>query len=347
MLASLGSFFVPNTGSQGKENRIPPLLSQEDTHDPSISTTATRTIANTVDATTANERASTMTLFPDDAIQALVHIVEGQSIPLDELVTVATNILNQHYLHYHHPGRGKDNNDSSINATTTDQATTAFSKDMVAAKLQLLATRNHWMRSISTSITKLAIKNSSNVAETKLATILSLLDSKRMYRWEVVTPSMDSYAVFFPDVNNRTNVKKARLARKKLVRFCTTLTKVLVILSDVELSLTKQQQGIDGTDKGKLWSRFRLEEEKIRKMDREYEANRIAEMVRTKKLETDRKQKQAQQQKKAEAMSARQKEKELKQQQMLQAKADAAQQQKILKEAAALSKKTTDRKSVV
>ena len=121
---------------------------------------------------------------------------------------------------------------------------------------------------------------------------------------------------------------------------------MLVILSDVELSLTKQQQGTDGTDniQGKLWSRFRLEEEKIQKMDREYEANRIAEMVQTKKLETDRKQKQAQQQKKAEAMSARQKEKELKQQQMLQAKADAAQQQKILKEAVALSKKTTSAK---
>ena len=80
-------------------------------------------------------------------------------------------------------------------------------------------------------------------------------------------------------------------------------------------------------------------------MDREYEANRIAEMVRTKKLETDRKQRQAQQQKKTEAMSVRQKEKEVKQQQMLQAKAEAAQQQKIIKEAAALSKKPTSTKN--
>ena len=76
LLASLESFFVPN--SQGKENRIPPLLSQEDTNDPSISTTATRTIANAIDATTANKRDSTTTLFPDDAIQSLVQIFSDQ-----------------------------------------------------------------------------------------------------------------------------------------------------------------------------------------------------------------------------------------------------------------------------
>ena len=118
------------------------------------------------------------------------------------------------------------------------------------------------------------------------------------------------------------------------------------VITYKNLSLTKQQQGTNDTDnfQGKLWSRFRLEEEKIRKMDREYEANRIAEMVRTKKLETDRKQKQAQQQKRAEAILARQNENELKQQQMLQAKADAAQQHKILKKAAALSKKTISAK---
>ena len=149
MLASLESFLVPN--SQGKENRISPLLSEEDTNDPSISTTASRTIANAIDATTANERDSTMTLFPDDAIQSLVQIFSDQVF--------------------------------------------------------------------------------FNVAE-----ILSLLDGERMYRWEVVTPSMDSYAVFSPD---RTNVKKARLVRKKLVTYYTRLTKMLVIIWDVELSLTK------------------------------------------------------------------------------------------------------------
>ena len=341
LLSSLESFVSLNCSEKHEMSLVP---EQEQNV---LSSSTTETSAHKISVATTKEiSTTTMASFPDYAIQALVHIVEGQSMPLDALAAMATNSLNQQY---HSSDKSMDQNDN-VPVTTKDTLLSppaTFHKAIVAAKLQLLATRNHLMKGVGTLITKAATKNcTGNVDDTAFATVLSLLDSNPMYRWEVVTPSTDSYTVFFPNVNCRTNVKKARTARKKIAMYCTTLAKMLALLSDIELPATKPQQGTNDSDdvNNKLWSRFRLDEERILKMDREYEANRIAEVARMEKLETDRKQKEMQQLKKAEAAAARQKEKEIKQQQLLQAKAEATQQQKILKESAALSKKTASSK---
>lgn len=324
--------------SHNNTETVSPLLPEE--LDPSNTTNA-----GTMNTGKTNEK---MSSFPDYAIQTLVHIVEGQSMPLDTMVTVATKTLNQHYS----KNRCRNNDDDGVVADTTtttvsssSDTTALFTEDIVAAKLQLVATRNHMMKGIMASLTKLATKN---VDDATFVTILSLLDQDRMYRWEIVTPSVDSYMVFFPNVTCRTNVKKARAARKKVALYCTTLTKMLSLLSDIESQMTQsQQKGTNNNDEvqKKLWSRFQADEERIHKMDREYEANRIAEVARMEKLEMDRKHKELQQQKKLEATLARQKEKEVKQQLVLQAKAEAAQKQKILKEAAAQSKQAASTKT--
>jgi Chromatin assembly factor 1 subunit A len=265
--------------------------------------------------------AESTTTFPDSAILSLASIIEGQSLPLVELAAMAARVLNE--LNASHSNNIHQQNDSTL----------IFDEPMVLAKIELLATRKHFVKTVGPPTDKLLDNETS-----------SLLNDARMYRWEVLVPSAESYAAFFPNASNRTIVKKARTSRKKISAYLTALLKALTVLQEAEqliMSLAnenedskkkKQQQ-----QKDKALTRVETEVEKLVKFEREQEAHRLAEVARLEKLEADRRQKEQALLQKQAAAAARQKEKETKQQQLAESR-EAAQK---IKDAAQKAKEAT------
>jgi Chromatin assembly factor 1 subunit A len=251
--------------------------------------------------------------FPDSAILSLATIVEGQSLPLEELAAKATRILNQARAAQEAP----EPNDGGI-------MTTIFEEPLVRAKIQSLATRQHFIPRAAPD--QLWDDDTAGRKE-----------NARMYRWEVVVPSAEAYAAFFPNVSNRTLVKQARGARKKISAHLNALLKALTVLQEAEqiLSLSHENDASEMMKKKKkkkkqqpsmekVLARVHTEVDKLVQFEREQEAHRLAQVARGEKLAADRRQKE--QQKQA-AAAARQKEKELQQRQLAESK-EAAQKAK-------------------